>query len=394
MNSSLGVIAFILTLGFMVVFHEFGHYITAKKFGMKIEEFFIGFGPRLYSRFGKKVGPDGTVTRGETEYGIKAIPVGGYVKIFGMNPWQTIPESERGRTFGAKPSWQRAIVLSAGSMTHFILAIVIFTIMFGFIGLSDPNKPTTTVDSVDIKLGKVDGPAKLAGLAHGDKIVSIDGRPVHSWEDVRAQIRTHPGTQITMLVEGTNRSKREVSMTPVATDVADPAHPAQKLNVGQVGVLPTFEVIRQSPPAAFWSGIKTTGQIIGLSVTGIGKIFSPHGISKVFTSIGGSGRRTSDQPFGLVGSARLAGEVARRGQITDLIQFLTGFIVFIGVINLVPLPPLDGGHLLILLIEKINKRKVDMRKVVPVAGVVIGFFLILTFALLYLDIVRPITSPF
>src|SRR5688572_28512328 len=113
----------------MVTFHEFGHFITARRFGIKVEEFFVGFGPRVFSR-----------RRGETEFGLKAILLGGYVKIAGMNPFQEISKEEWPRTFGAKPPWQRAIVLVAGSFTHLILATVVFTFLFGVVGIRDPSQ--------------------------------------------------------------------------------------------------------------------------------------------------------------------------------------------------------------------------------------------------------------
>ncbi|HLF69432.1 MAG TPA: M50 family metallopeptidase [Actinomycetota bacterium] len=383
MTSSGGVIAFILTLVVMVIVHEFGHYITAKRFGMRVEEYFFGFGPRIFSR-----------RIGETEYGIKAIPLGGYVRISGMNPWQQIPDEEIPRTFGAKPSWQRAIVLGAGSFTHFVLAFLIFTAMYGVVGLHDPDHPTTKIERISETVDGQPGPAKVAGLQQGDKVIAVNARAANTWDKVRAEIRKSPGVPITLDVLRDGKTV-SVSVTPLGVKVpVDEAHPARKQTVGQIGVVPTLPVKKESLPRAVVLGAQTTGVAIARSVVGIGSIFSPHGISRVFGALGGSGRRSADQPFGLVGSARLAGEVASAGEFETLVLFLTGFIVFVGVINLVPLPPLDGGHLLVLLIEKVRRRKVDMRKVVPVAGVVLSFLVILTVVLLYLDIVRPVSNPF
>lgn len=383
MTSSGGVIAFILTLVIMVIFHEFGHFIMAKRFGMRVEEYFFGFGPRIFSR-----------RIGETEYGVKAIPLGGYVRISGMNPWQQIPDEEIPRTFGAKPSWQRAIVLGAGSFTHFVLAFLIFTAMYGVVGLHDPDHPTTTIDKVSATVDGHRGPAKAAGLQQGDKVVAVNGRAANGWENVRAEIRKSPGVPITLDVLRDGKAV-SVSVTPLGVEVpVDAEKPARTQTVGQIGVVPSLPVKKESLPRSVVLGAQTTGVAIARSVVGIGSIFSPHGISRVFGSLAGSGRRSADQPFGLIGSARLAGEVASAGEFETLVLFLTGFIVFVGVINLVPLPPLDGGHLLVLLIEKVRRRKVDMRKVVPVAGVVLSFLVILTVVLLYLDIVRPVSNPF
>lgn len=382
MNNALGVIAFVVTVLVMVLWHEVGHYFWARRFGIKVEEFFIGFGPRL---FGWR--------RGETDFGVKAILLGGYVKIAGMNPWQTIPEDELPQTFGAKPSWQRAVVLLAGSFNHFILATLVFIVMYGVVGIQDPAKITTTVETVEVLVDDKVGPAKKAGLRAGDQVVSVDGVAVDSWAEIRSQIRGNANSamEFGVLRDGQRKS---LTVTPVEAEVrTDPEDPSKTERVGQIGVLPRFGVTREPPHKAVWLGVKTTGLAIGQSVVGIGQIFSPDGISKVFKGLGQQGARSSDQPFGLVGAGRIAGEVASAGQIESLVLFLTGFIIFVGVINLAPLPPLDGGHLLVIAIEKVTGRKVDMKKVVPVAGLVIGFFLVLTVALLYLDIVRPVQNP-
>jgi membrane-associated protease RseP (regulator of RpoE activity) len=381
------LIAFIVTLLVMVTFHEFGHFITARKFGIKVEEFFVGFGPRIFSRW-----------RGETEFGLKAILLGGYVKIAGMNPFQEITEQERPRTFGAKPAWQRAIVLVAGSSTHFILATVVFAFLFGVVGIRDSSKPLTTVSLVSPELAGKPGPADVAGLQAGDKIVAVGGEPVASWEDVREKIRSAAGVETRFDVERAGQRK-ELLITPVEVEVPiDPEKPDPKKTekVGQIGVAPEFKVDRDGPVTAVGKGFKTTGEAIVGSVVGAKEIFSPDAIAGVFKALMGEGDReiTGEEPIGLVGGARLAGQASAAGRTESLIMFLGGFIVFVGVINLAPLPPLDGGHLLVLGLEKLFRRKIDARKVIPVAAVVLGFFLLLAVALLYLDIARPLVDPF
>jgi membrane-associated protease RseP (regulator of RpoE activity) len=384
LNGATGIVAFMVTLLVMVLFHEFGHFITARKFGIKVEEFFIGFGPRLISWW-----------RGETEYGVKAILLGGYVRIAGMNPMQVIPPEELPRTFGAKPAWQRAIVLFAGSMTHFILAILLFSTLYWVIGVHDYSRPLTRVEDVTAKVGDAEGPARVAGIKPGDVIVSISGKPIRSWDDLRDQVRPNAGKELIFEVERDGR-RLQLPVTPVAAKVPVEANSDKTETVGQVGVAPSFRLIKESPPQALWHGIRTTGESIVLSVVGAGRIFSPEGISAVFQELGGEGERdlTEDQPIGLIGGARLAGQATSAGDMQSLIMFLGIFIVFVGVINLAPLPPLDGGHLLVLAIEKISRRVVDPRRLIPVAGLVLGFLLILTVALFYLDLARPLTDPF
>lgn len=378
--SLLGIFIFIFTLLFMVTFHEFGHYITARKFGIKVEEFFVGFGPRLFSRW-----------RGETEFGVKAILLGGYVKIAGMNPFQEVPAEELPRTFGAKPAWQRAIVLLAGSFTHFILATVVFAVLIGTTGISELN---TTVEAVAETVGDKPGPAMVAGLKPGDKLITIDGKRITEWDQVRPLIQPKSDRAIPFVVER-DGERINLTVTPVEVEAAtDPANPNVKEVVGQIGILPTIETVKKGPLWALGQGLTTTGGAIKQSILGTGAIFTS--VDDVFRELGGSGEReiSESQPVGLVGAARIAGQATESGAIENLVSFLAYFIVFVGVINLAPLPPLDGGHLLVLGLEKITRRKIDPKKVLPFAGVVLGFLAMMTFALLFLDLARPVVNPF
>ena len=390
MSGSLGVVLFVLALVVMVMIHESGHYLTARLFGMKIEEFFFGFGPRVFSW-----------RRGETEYGMKAIPAGGYVKISGMNPLQTVPEEDLPRTFGAKPAWQRAIVLVAGSATHFILAGVL--LIFSFMALGTIGNPTTTLDSVSAsptaRTGTA-GPAEKAGLLPGDKIVAVDGQAISSWDQLQAVIQHHPDVAVAVQVRRSGRA-RTFTVTPAARANPDPK--AALKTIGFIGVSPRVAEIRQGLPTATWSATREVGSLIVSSLRGIGSLFSPHGLGAIVTALGQSTKTTGPapastasaaQPVGLVGGARLAGQAVKAGQGQDLINLLAAFIVFLGVLNLLPLPPLDGGHLLLLAISKIKGRPVDMRRVVPVAAFVLGLLVILSVAVLYLDIVHPVANPF
>lgn len=380
MNFFTGVMIFIGTLLLMVTIHEFGHYITARMFGIKVEEFFVGFGPRLFSRW-----------RGETEFGVKAILLGGYVKIAGMNPFQEVSEEELPRTFGAQPAWQRMIVLLAGSFTHFVLATIVFGVLIGVAGTPELR---TTVEEVAETVGDQPAPARVAGMQPGDRLVSIDGTRITEWEQVRGLIQPNSNRELTVEVERDGQII-PLQVTPVESEaVTDPARPGETEVVGQIGVLPEVGIVRGGPLWALGQGLTTTGQAIWQSVVGTGMIFTS--IDDIFLALGESGEReiTEEQPVGLVGAARLAGQATSGGAIESLVSFLGYFIVFVGVINLAPLPPLDGGHLLVLALEKVSRRKIDPKKVLPVAGVVLGFFVMLTFALLFLDLARPIVDPF
>jgi regulator of sigma E protease len=312
------------------------------------------------------------------------------VKIAGMNPYQTVPESERSRTFGAKPAWQRAIVLVAGSATHFVLAAILLT--FSFAVLGRPGNPTTTLQSVtatSTQLHGVPGPAEKAGIKAGDRIVGIDGNVISRWEDLQTYIKARPGTPVAVKVD---RGGKLLTFTVTPEQVTD----ANNHPVGRIGVSPAIAQNKESLPTAAWHGVRGVGLLIGTSVQGILHLFSPSGIGQVLSSVtrsqttGGSG----GQAVGLVGGARLAGQAVQTGQSQYLVGLLALFIVFLGVLNLAPLPPLDGGHLAVLAIEKIRGQPVDPRKVVPVAAFVLSLIVVLALAVMYADIVHPAANPF
>lgn len=380
--NAIGVIAFIVGLIVMIVFHEFGHFWTARRFGIKVEEFFLGFGPKLFSR-----------RRGETEFGVKAILLGGYVRIAGMNPFQKIPDDEYPRTFPAKPAWQRAIVLAAGSATHMVLATLMFSSVYMIVGSPNPAKPQ--IDSVDITVNGAVGPAKAAGLREGDRVLAIDGTALRSWKAGIVLIRASAGGELKFTVQREGK-RLVIPVTPVETDAEDLRNPKKTVRAGQIGIQPGHVMDRKAPHVALARGAGDTGASLKISVVGIKQIFSPRGLGGVFAALRSSGDRVvgDEQPIGIVGIGRLAGQGVTALGIGGLIDFLALFVVFVGVANLLPLPPLDGGHLAVLAIEKATRRKIDMRKVVPVATAVLGFLIVLNLAILYLDIFRPLANPF
>jgi membrane-associated protease RseP (regulator of RpoE activity) len=368
--AGLGVFLFVIGVFVMILAHEAGHFVTARAFGIKVEEFFLGFGPRLWS-----------VRRGETEYGVKAIPAGGYVRIAGMNPFQEPAPEDRPRTFGVKPAWQRAVVLVAGSATHFVLAFLALALFFGALGV-----PRARVARVEPTLGNAPSPAAQAGIRPGDEVLLVDGREL-TFDEFLVYTRGHVGDEIEIVV---NRDGRRITLsaTPVLAPVGDE-------RVGRLGVvLEPGGRLRAGPLEALAQGAQFTGQMVTRSFEALGRTFSPDGLRRFADVLTGDSPRQVDDVTSVVGAARLSGQAVAAGQIDFLLLMFAGFNVFVGILNLLPLPPLDGGHLAVVAIEKVTRRKVDVRRLVPISAAVAGFLILLMLTTLYLDVVRPLPNPF
>ena len=376
-GSALGVLAFIEVVLVVIFFHELGHFATAKWFGIKVEEFFIGFGPRVWS-----------FRKGETEYGVKAIPAGGYVRIAGMNPFQETAPEDLPRTFGAKPPWQRAVVLVAGSLTHFILALLLLAVYFGAIGV--PARVTPRVATVEARLDGRPSPAMQAGLRPGDEFVSVDGRPVTDYDEFVEYTRSRVGRAIEVVVD---RDGQRITraVTPVLAEV-------EGQQVGRLGVILTGGTVMQRDRVGLFTAIgrsgSTVGEMVAESVRAMGRIFSPEGLGRIGRQIFGEEPRDVDDAAGVVGAARLSGQAVSAGAFDVLFFLFAGFNVFVGLLNLLPLPPLDGGHLAVVGVEKLTKRRVDVRRLLPITALVVAFLLLFFVSLLYLDVVRPLPNPF
>jgi membrane-associated protease RseP (regulator of RpoE activity) len=370
-----GILLFVLGVLIMILAHEAGHFVTAKWFGIKVEEFFVGFGPRLWS-----------FRRGETEYGIKAIPAGGYVRIAGMNPFQEPAPEDRDRIFTAKPAWQRAIVLVTGSLTHFVLAFLTLVVIFGVLGQATRFRPQ--VVTVERRLDGAPSPAFEAGLRPGDQVVAVAGAPV-DYETFSTSVTEHVGRETALLVRRDGREVR-LRVEPVLSEV-------EGRRVGRIGVEVTpGEVLareRTGPVETIERSADLTGRMVVGSFQAIGRVFGPEGLGRLGELLAGEQRRVDD-PVGIVGAARLSGQAVQAGQIESFLLLFAFFNVFVGIVNLLPLPPLDGGHLAVLGWESLTGRRVDPRKLIPITAVVAGFLILFTISMLYLDVVRPLPNPF
>lgn len=390
MTSLLGITLFVLALMLAIFLHEGGHFTTAKLFGMKVERFFLGFGPTIWS-----------FRRGETEYGIKAFPLGGFCKIAGMSPYENdgnFLEEDRSadpaatptppeRQFRNKPAWQRSIVLAAGSITHFIVAILLIWMVLVAIGIGT-GQVTTTIDNTVALDGGQRSPAQIAGLRSGDQIVAVAGTPVSTFEQLRAVLQSK-GDQPITIEYVRDGERRSTSVTPVNQN-----------GRGFLGFQPSEETRRIGVLAAipesmklFWDTTVATVKGLGGFVTGLADRITAPEPAPAGSGGGGGGVRDGG-PIGIVGITRLAGQAVANNQWAIFIAILIQLNIVVGVFNLLPLPPMDGGYLAFVLWQVVTRREVDLRKVVPVAALIVGLLVMLTVGLVWLDITNPVPYPF
>jgi membrane-associated protease RseP (regulator of RpoE activity) len=410
-----GIVLFALAILISVSLHEFGHMLTAKAFRMKVTRYFVGFGPTLWS-----------FRKGETEYGLKGIPLGGFVKIVGMTPLEEeeeeVGEADRKRVFWRKPLWQRTVVLAAGSVTHFILGFVVLWILVSFVGVANPERAeayersqaTSTVDvaecvppddaPVDFTCSESDepSPARAAGMRDGDRITAVEDTEVTDWDSLLAAVsELTPEEPVDVTVER-DGAEQVLEVTPYAAEV--------ELEDGTTETVARFGVSVYLDPSI--PAMVTAGPVSGVGETAsyTGDMFRetfaaladlPSKIPPLWDSIWGA-ERSDDTPVSVVGASRLGGEMVQYDQWAMFFMLLVVLNYFIGVFNLLPLLPMDGGHIAIAWYEKArswvaSKRgrpdpgRVDYLKLMPLTYaviIVLGGFMLLTITA---DIVNPIT---
>ncbi len=334
MNS--GLIIFIVAILVVVMIHEGGHFLVAKAFGFKATQYFLGFGPTIWS-----------FKRGETEYGIKALPLGGFVKIIGMNPYEEVAPEDRHRAYSAKPRWQRALVIVAGSGTHFIVAFLILFGSFLTIGLPELS---TTLGGVSQQIDGVTTAAVEAGIIEGDKIIGYDGKRTDDWLEIREYLSANGGKTVSLTVD---RAGQVIEIEPtLGTVIFSPegepvvyAPPGEELSreaaegeevAGFLGVSPTEVMVRPSVAGALGEAAYFTWDTTKRSVVGIGQTFEMIFGGELWTALTGTGERQLDEgPLGIVGAGRIASGADNLGRVA----LIVGFTIFVGIMNLLPLPP-------------------------------------------------------
>lgn len=436
----LGVLIIGLGLGASIALHEIGHLLPAKRFGVRVTQYMVGFGPTVWSR-----------RRGETEYGLKAIPLGGYIRMIGMYPphkgdpegmiredstgffqqmaddakaWEASqygPEDAH-RTFSALSVPKKLVVMLGGPTMNLLISAVLMGVLVCGIGLPAVTPTVASVSQCVVPAdapadasceGRPAAPARAAGIRPGDTLLAIDGHQIRTWNDVTAAVRAAGDRTVPVVVERDGRrltleATPIVDARPVLNDrgevVRDADGAIRTEQVGFLGVAGTPALVRRSPlevPGMVWTAFTGTAKIV---------VALPMRLVDVATAAFGPGERDPNGPIGVVGVSRLAGEIAaadRPGfdltaKVASMISVLASLNMALFVFNLIPLLPLDGGHIAGALVEGARRQvarwrgrpdpgPVDMSKMLPVTNVVALLLLVMTGLLIYADIVKPVT---
>ena len=385
------ILIFVVVLVLAILIHELGHFATARMFGMKAERFFIGFGPTLWS-----------VQRGETEYGVKAIPAGGFVRIAGMTRADPVAAEDEDRAFYRFPAWQRLVVLVAGSFTHFVIAALLIVIALAtspLPSLAAAEEPTPAVGSVEAGTA-----AEEAGLEVGDELRAIAGEEVASPEEAVAAIGARPGEEITIEVE------RDGEVRELAADLPATDPDGEERGFLGIGIAVAEPPVREpsgwgDAVAGAFSGEFSLWSQTALTVRGLAEAFSPDTLSAWFQQTDPDAERIPEGPISLIGAGQFAGALGGLGEVGPLLLLLVQINIVIGIINMAPLPPFDGGHVAQILVESAvngGRRLVGLTPdwelspavMTPLAILVllvVGGFVLTAF---YIDIVNPVTGLF
>jgi regulator of sigma E protease len=335
----------------LVLIHEFGHFIVAKRLGVRVEKFSFGFGPKLAS-----------VKRGETEYLLSAIPLGGYVKMSGDEPGEALKNESH--EFLSRSIGDRFKIIAAGPLFNYILAFLIFSFIFMF------GSPTLTTEVGDLLK---DYPARAAGIKVGDKIIAVDGKSVKYWEDMTAIIRTHTQGSIDLsIVRG--GKPMNIVIKPIVRETKDIF--GKKMSIALVGIAPSqkIESVKYGFFESFGMGFKKVVDLTVITLRALWAIFTGQ-------------MSVKESMTGPIGIFVITGQAAKMGLIY-IFHLMAILSASLAIFNLLPLPVLDGGHILFLAIEKIRRKPLSMKTQEAIGNVGIAFLILLTVFIFYNDIIK------
>lgn len=416
-----GVLFFALIMA-SIALHEIGHLVPAKLFGVKVTQYFVGFGRTLWSR-----------RRGETEWGFKLIPLGGYVRLVGMYPpapsgpprvgpvsrladaarrveWDEITPADDGRLFYQKKTWQKLVIMAGGPLMNLVLAFVIIGTVNAMHGQYRPQLEVASVSACvvpadrpdrDCRPGDAPTPAARMGIRPGDRVVSFNGARVASWDELSGLIRRNADREATLVVHRDGRDQTLPTMPTVVTGVADRLDPGRRVSAGFLGVTPAYTLQRTGPLGT----ARDLGQMTRQSVVGL--VTFPVKVWHVAADLVTGQPRDVNGPMSIVGASRSAGEIAATGdiprgdRIASWFMMLGGVNLFVALLNLVPLMPLDGGHMAGALYEAARRRlarwagrpdpgHVDTARMLPVAYAVGSFLVVAGAVLIVADVISPV----
>jgi regulator of sigma E protease len=351
------IVAFLIVISVIVLIHEFGHFIVAKKMGVKVEKFSLGFGPKV---FGRQIG--------ETEYVISALPLGGYVKLLGEDPSEELPEEDKKRSYSNLPPHKKFLIIFFGPFFNFVLAAIIFTIIFM------AGRPILKPVIGGVMKGK---PAAVAGLKKGDIITEVNGIKVHSWAGLAKYIEKYGKNTITLGVKEDNIFKK-VRLKPELTSGLNIYR--QKIKRYIIGIIPSNKAVFYKHAGllnSFYSAVKEIWFIIYITV-----------VSLFYLIVG---KLPASDLGGPIMIAQLSGRAASLG-VSGFFYFIAFISVNIGLVNLFPIPALDGGHLLFSVIEMIKRGPLSIKFQETAAKVGFALLILLLLFVSYNDIIRVIKT--
>jgi len=391
------VLLFVVIIIVIVMLHELGHFVTAKWSGMKVTEYFVGFGPRLWS-----------VRRGETEYGVKAIPAGGYVRITGFTVLEDVAVEDEPRTYRQQPFWKRIIVGSAGSAMHFVIAFVLALIMVLAFGVATNN---VRINALEHWSGVAQTPAQQAGLKAGDTIVSVNGHALNGVNNLHSVITRSVAIPVTLGVES-NGHLHDVVVTPrdgrgvkVGNLVLAPL--SDKNPQGYIGISEESASASVNPLSAIGHAATYLGSATSAEFSALIHVFSPSGISSIYHQVTNAQDAaqvadhpaTSDRPVSLIGAGNIGVQALHQG-VESLLALLILINIAFALLNMLPIMPFDGGHVAVAIYEWIRTKRgqpyyqADIKKLIPYLAPFLAFLALFAISVLFLDIAHPVRNVF